>query len=200
MGDQACVWSRAVTVEQNLCTIKKLWIFLHDGFVPTVQLPTVHIRIDCWVPRRDLENTNPLKSHHTESITFLWWMSAFDVVSGESSRGDQDRLHTTLLSTIHFSSPVISRFQTGSFSSRLVSILQVVSECHQLNFFEFMRIQMSSFLTYPSFFRGSWTLEWWLFNVPAISRVMQCGLDLMHAFLSSPSTSEGLPDQGASLR
>ena len=42
-GDQTCVWSCIVVMKHHAFTINELWTFLDDGFVQTVQLPTVHI-------------------------------------------------------------------------------------------------------------------------------------------------------------
>jgi len=47
-GDQTCVRSRVGSRDEvQFLTINELWTFLDDEFVQTIQLLTVHIRIDC---------------------------------------------------------------------------------------------------------------------------------------------------------
>ena len=56
------------------------------------------------------------QSHHIHNFTLFGWRSAFGVVSGGSFCLPHDLVCSTLLYSIHFSSPVTICFKNGTFS------------------------------------------------------------------------------------
>ena len=58
----------------------------------------------------------PFQSHHIHNITFFGWRWAFGVVCGGSFRLPHNLFPSTLLYSIHFSSPVTICFKNGMFS------------------------------------------------------------------------------------
>ena len=73
------MWSGVILMEDDAFTSCQFWPLFLDFFVQFYYLATVDILVDSLVPLEQLKINNTFEIHQTLSITFFWWISAFDV-------------------------------------------------------------------------------------------------------------------------
>lgn len=101
------------TISRRFCIIDSFRLFYCRQYI---------FELTVWFFHRSSKNTKSVKSHHAESILFLWSLSIFDIIWSGSAGRNYDRLRTTLLQMIHCALPIINRFEKRLFLSHLTSL------------------------------------------------------------------------------